>query len=335
MDKYAKPLKKPNVDRFIDAFFQLGLDPEPCLKKLGLSFSELSTLELKYSDYLEFLNVSAEFYQRRFLAIELAALMDDRDFGVLNYMLRSASNLAMLIELLKKYLALISPAAEIQLLDDKECFVLTYSHPGIPPEISYQDTEGTVVQLITIFQNVLDDEHWLPKKVFFQHKALSDDDADRFPCGGQVQFEQSVSGIYFEKSLMERRVESADPRLLEILEASALEALEAYSHNSLLSALKTVITAAVPRQELDVNSVAKELGMSRRTLSRRLKNLGTSFTEVKESILMQLACKSLSHSSTSISLIAQTLGYSDASAFNRAFRRVNHCSPREYRSQNR
>ncbi|WP_353405761.1 AraC family transcriptional regulator [Pseudoteredinibacter isoporae] len=328
-------MKKPNLDRFIDAFFQLGLDPEPCLKKLGLNLSELSDAGLRYSDYLEFLNASAEFYQRRFLAVELAALMDDRDFGVLNYMLRSASNLAMLLELLKKYLALISPAAEIHLQEDKEQFVLIYSHPGIPPELSYQDCEGTIAQLITLFQRVLDDENWLPNRICFQHPALNDSDARMFPGGGNVRFEQSVSGIYFDQSLMMRPLESADPRLLEILEASALQALADYSHHSLLSALRTIITAAVPRQELDVNSISRELGMSRRTLSRRLKDLGTSFTEVRESILMGLACKSLRHSGTPISLIAQTLGYADASAFNRAFRRVHRCSPRVFRAEKR
>lgn len=244
MEKYGKQLQKPNVDRFISAFFQLGLDPEPCLKKLGLDFSELSTVELGYGQSLEFLNLSAEFYQRRFLAVELAGFMDDKDFGVVNYMLRSASHLAMLIELLKKYLALISPAADIQLREEGDLAFLIYSHSEFSPEFSYQDVEGTIAQFISVFQKVLNDENWLPEKICFQHQARFDDDAETYPCGGKVYFEQSASGILFDKTLMDRQVESADPSLLEILEASALEALEQYSHHSVLSALQTVITAA-------------------------------------------------------------------------------------------
>ena len=297
----------------------------------------MSTKGILYGDYLRFLNALAIRHKRRFLAVELAARMNEDGFGVLSYMIRNASNLAMIIELLRKYLALVSPGAEIVLQEEDwrgiECYVLRYEHPGFNPKQSHQDVEGTIAQLVTLFRKVLNDTSWLAPRICFQHSASSPSDAEQYPFSHTIHFQQPISGLYFEKSLMDKPVDSADPHLLNILESSAVEALGSCTSSSLLHSLRALLTSAVPQQALDVNSIACELGVSRRTLSRRLKEQGTSFSEVKELVLMQLACKSLQHSGRPISLIAQTLSYSDASAFNRAFRRVHSCTPSQYRQK--
>jgi AraC-like DNA-binding protein len=77
--------------------------------------------------------------------------------------------------------------------------------------------------------------------------------------------------------------------------------------------------------------VAQRLGLSAATLRRRLGEEGTSFQAVKADVLDQLAKVHLGAGTQSVESVAARLGYSDAHAFRRAFRRHNGMSPRDYR----
>ena len=75
-----------------------------------------------------------------------------------------------------------------------------------------------------------------------------------------------------------------------------------------------------PNVDLPTNDdVAGELGMSRRSLHRRLHEKGTSFRIIRSDIMIRAAKESLVSGSQSVTRLAQDLGCSDASAFNRFF----------------
>ena len=76
--------------------------------------------------------------------------------------------------------------------------------------------------------------------------------------------------------------------------------------------------------------MAKELGMSSRTLARRLDDLGTSFGQILDGTRHQLAVRYLGEPNARASQIAFLLGYSEPSAFNHAFRRWTGVSPSEF-----
>jgi len=330
---------KPNVNRFIDACYQLGLNPKPILEEMDYSLSDLLSGQRTIStcDYLEFLNAMSDYYQRRFLAVELAELMDERDIGILIYMLRSASNIGMVIQLLSRFVSLVSPSAEVSLheTEDKQQYLLCYSYPGLPADLCAQDIEGTLAQFVMLFRQVLEQEQWQASHISFEHQAKSDTDQFSYPFAKVVSFGATCSGLYFDKQLLNYPVKSQDLKLLQILETSAVESLEAIVSDDLVAKVKAYIAASTDIAKLSVERLAKELGYSRRNLCRLLAQQGSSFSKLKEAELMRLACDSLLNSRASISLIAQSLGYSDSSAFNRAFKRVNHCTPSQFREGHR
>jgi AraC-like DNA-binding protein len=83
----------------------------------------------------------------------------------------------------------------------------------------------------------------------------------------------------------------------------------------------------------DLSSVANRIHMSERTLNRRLQQEGTSFREIKGSILGRWARRHLSNTNQSVEAIAAALGYQDTANFRRAFRNAEGCSPSEFRRQ--
>ncbi len=104
--------------------------------------------------------------------------------------------------------------------------------------------------------------------------------------------------------------------------------------------LAPVVAALVRRALLTQSSatahltlVAKRLGVSETTLRRRLTAEGTSFRALKDDVVNELARNWLRDPTTSVEAIAERLGFSDAPAFRRSFRRVNGCPPIEFRNR--
>lgn len=83
-----------------------------------------------------------------------------------------------------------------------------------------------------------------------------------------------------------------------------------------------------------LEAVARQLGVTSRTLSRRLADERTSFSEIQDRVMIDKAKVYLRHSTVSLSQISELLGYSEPGAFTRAFRRVTGISPRNWRAGN-
>ncbi|HVK77274.1 MAG TPA: helix-turn-helix transcriptional regulator [Kofleriaceae bacterium] len=79
--------------------------------------------------------------------------------------------------------------------------------------------------------------------------------------------------------------------------------------------------------------VARRLGMSERTLQRRLKDEGTTFAVLVDEVRTDLARMYLADDRLAVYEVAFLLGFSEPSAFNRAFKRWLGTSPREYRQR--
>jgi AraC-like DNA-binding protein len=82
-----------------------------------------------------------------------------------------------------------------------------------------------------------------------------------------------------------------------------------------------------------LKGLAAQLGLSERTIDRRLKQEGVLFSELHDGLWLDRACTLLSDSRATVAEVAERLGYQDAANFSRAFRRRTQLSPSEYRSQ--
>lgn len=82
-----------------------------------------------------------------------------------------------------------------------------------------------------------------------------------------------------------------------------------------------------------MEELASEFGTTPATLRRRLGREGTSYQAVKDQLRSDVAIDYLSNSSLSVDEIAARIGFQDASAFHRAFKRWNGLQPGEYRRQ--
>jgi len=85
------------------------------------------------------------------------------------------------------------------------------------------------------------------------------------------------------------------------------------------------------QKRTDMNAVARALGLSARSLRRRLCDEGVSYNTIAEDALATLAKQLLSDEARSIQETAYSMGFSDPSAFYRAFKRWTGTTPKTYR----
>jgi AraC-like DNA-binding protein len=150
---------------------------------------------------------------------------------------------------------------------------------------------------------------------------------------GKVEFGADIDEITFEEKVRQLPVVSADPYLHELLTTYCEEALQNRPSVSgpFRSSVENEITPLLPHGTVRAGEIAQRLGMSQRTLARRLESEGLSFSEVLEHLRRDLANRYLADDDLSISQIAWLLGYKEVGALSHAFKRWTGRAPSEVR----
>jgi AraC-like DNA-binding protein len=155
---------------------------------------------------------------------------------------------------------------------------------------------------------------------------------DWFGC--PVLFDQPQTSVRFPQALLTLPMRQPDTVLLSILERQADDLLaQLPPSGDFEQAVRRCIARLVREGQPELDRVANELHVSARTLHRRLAVDGINFRALRESIRQHLAEDYLAEPSLQLAEIAQLLGYSEQSAFTRAFRRWSGQTPYAYRLQ--
>ena len=96
--------------------------------------------------------------------------------------------------------------------------------------------------------------------------------------------------------------------------------------------VENAISSLLPHGRVVVDQVARSLGMSKRSLARRLSDEGLNFTEVLQQLRRDLAVRYLNDPKLQISEIAWLLGFNEVSAFTHAFKRWTGKTPSRMRA---
>jgi AraC-like DNA-binding protein len=147
----------------------------------------------------------------------------------------------------------------------------------------------------------------------------------------------NVDEIIFSRKSGECSVVTADPYLNQLCVRFCEETLTRLGKKTspLKVKVENVIASLLPHGEMHFDAVAAQLGMSVRTLARRIASEGHSFSEILDGLRSALARRYLAESDMSISEIAWLLGYSEVSSFTHAFHRWTGTNPRAERAKAR
>jgi AraC-like DNA-binding protein len=139
---------------------------------------------------------------------------------------------------------------------------------------------------------------------------------------------QGVDSWVLPQRVLDLPIVSGDRQLLKILTAHADDLLaERHSVTGLQSTVANQLARLLPSGEARAAVVARQLGMSQRSLTRHLAEEGTTFAEILEQLRRRLASRYLADDRISVQRTAWLLGYSEVGAFNHAYKRWTGTTP--------
>jgi AraC-like DNA-binding protein len=145
-------------------------------------------------------------------------------------------------------------------------------------------------------------------------------------------FDAPDTRLVFDRESIERPLDSGNPELARHNDAIALKYLSQLERDNIEVRVREVLPQRLASGEPSQEDIAEILGMSARTLQRKLGEAGTTYKEILDDTRHALALAYLSASRHSVSDVTYLLGFSAGSCFTRAFRRWTGCSPSDWRA---
>ncbi len=303
------------------------------LERLPAGAATLPEITAPLTTIQYFLDSAAALAPCPSMGLELAALIPRGTYAWLEFIARVSISLEAGMVSVCRYYRLLNRGAELVPVRRADSSGIEARVAGREDGWGRHLNEYTVALFHRICREL--DPDWRTTRVWFAH-AEPEPVAVRTLAswfGVEPQFSQPASGFEGPRTIAARPLHSADPELQRLLESQADDAL-ARQHPlaGLASRVRDEISRRLANGTADVEAVARALGLTARTLQRRLREEGSSFRDVLETARGQYAQRYLRQPALKLSQIATLLGYSDLRAFDRAFRRWAGVSPSEWRN---
>jgi AraC-like DNA-binding protein len=173
------------------------------------------------------------------------------------------------------------------------------------------------------------------RDVWFSHAAPAEPARREYErvIGAPVRFGATEDRFTIAAADLERPLRSANPALLQVFERHADTVLSSFSRpDTRASQVTGVLLRKLKGAAPTLDEVAREMAMSTRNLQRALRDSGTTYQALLDETRRELALQHLADPSSSAAQVGFLLGFSEPSAFHRAFRRWTGHAPSAYRA---
>jgi AraC-like DNA-binding protein len=315
------------------AAVQAGCDVEALLKSSGLVSGQIRNPAVRISvrAQIRFLNVVSRALQDEFLGIRLAQNLELRELGLLYYVPASSASLGEALHRLARYSTIHNEGLYLK-FSERGSMVVTFEYCGISRMADCHQMEFFIMTLLRLCQQ-LTGSRILPTGIKLVHHRTKMPPELRALFGGKVAFGCDADEVAYSKSAKYAPTVGADPFLNSLLVKYCDQALSSRRRRS--SGWRVVVENAVapqlPHGQVRMSEVSQRLGISQRTLARRLASEGLTFGEVLDRLRFDLAKQYLREPDLPTSEIGWLLGYRESSAFNHAFKRWTGQTPSQVR----
>ncbi len=314
-----------------------GIDTEPLIKSAGLTTEliEDPSATIGVANQIKFVDLIAKALGDELLGFNLGANFDFREIGLLYYVAASADTLGNSLSRLERYVKIQNDGVRFKVTKGKSVRVrLVYA--GVARHTDVHQIGAIIVLLIRVCRH-LTNRPLKPTSARVMHRIGGDKAKLEKLLDSNIEDAAGSDQIEFPIASWGLPIVSADPHLHRVCVKSCEEALarRATKPSPLKLRVENAIAALLPHGQARHNLVAAKLGMSPRTLARRLAAEGSSFAGILAGTRTALADRYLADRTLAISQIAWLLGYTEIGAFTHAFHRWTGMAPSAARAQQR
>jgi AraC-like DNA-binding protein len=320
----------------IAALGKHNIELAPLLRRVGLSERDFDNHQLRISAVAQvrLLEYAAEALGDSALGLHLAQQANLRQAGLLFYVTSAARTIGETLLLIERYCRIVNEAVRVKLLPIQNGIIVEFNFVGLSRHHFRQNAEfGLAAILKGLREHV--GRNIRPIGVTFAHPRNSHlPEFERF-FGSPVEYGAASDQWSFSNETLAVPLITGDPYLLETLQPFCDQAAKERNTavGTLRSSVENEAQKLLPHGKANRQAVARALGMSERTLSRRLADEGTTYEELVDQLRRSLAFQYIKTQSISVSQIAWLLGYEGSTSFNHAFVRWTGSSPSVVRKE--
>jgi AraC-like DNA-binding protein len=311
-----------------------GVPVAPLLKRVGLTPEVIADPEERLSvrSQVALLDEAAVALKDDGLGFTLAREFDPRELGLLYYVMASSQTLGDALKRVARYSKITNDAVVVGYREGNR-LIISLSYSGVPRHSDRHQIEFCMFAVLRLCR-VLTGQNLVPQHFWFSHhRSGTNSEIARF-VGTAVEFGATMDEFALNANARELPLIHADPYLNNLLLKHCEAALVNRRDNvsQLRTGVENAISSLLPHGRVLVEDVARSLGMSKRTLARRLSDEGLNFTDILQQLRRDLAVRYLDDRKLHVSKIAWLLGFHEVSAFTHACKRWTGKTPREMRT---
>jgi AraC-like DNA-binding protein len=276
------------------------------------------------------------------LWFEVARVVDDPCFGVtlgkfwhpsymhaLGYSWLASSTLRTALSRFVRFSHIVNQATVIELTDKDELLFVDWSNPSPGKDEGWRADAVLSVLLSMCRANY--GENLDPVSVNFKHSnpVRTGDYFAYFRC--PIEFDSDHDSLVLAKNVVDQKLPGSNPLIAQISDNEMVKYLAKLNNDDIVQRAKAVIIEMLPDGRTSDTYAAKSLNMSIRTLQRRLAETGTTYRKLLTEVRMELASKYIQNQQLTLTELSYQLGYSEVSAFSRAFKTWTGQSPKSFR----
>jgi len=314
------------LEWLLNATASLNIDAQQCLAQLSpevRSAHQLGTKDRSFNLYVEYLTAIALTTADDGIGLALGEAVNIRDVGIYGYLLENAATVESYLELAAGYHNIVTSCSQVLIKPAKQSCRLEYVTPMLHNQQLRQDIDLSLTLYLQELRKYAGAD-WVPLSAGFTYKQPEDLDRHHSLFGDNLHFGGTVNYLEIENSLLAKPRSNTDPVLYDALKNYANQLVSASMQTpAAREKVRVQLLTSLGTDNANHDSIAAKLNMSRSSLQRRLLKEGTTFKQVRDQVIYELAVRALTETTSSMAQIALMLGYSETSAFDRAFYRLS------------
>ncbi len=312
-----------NSSRRRALFESVNVDPRASIDP------KLMVTDTDYYDLCE--KVAREDEYGHSVPIRVGASMRCDDYGAFGLAWKTAPNLRGSYARAERYGKVLTSVSTYELTAEDGKLFMKLNRDGERRLGLRLSNEQTIVAMTQISREVCQ-KTFRPEAVYFKHAPPSDISAHEDYFGCRVFYSTDRDALLVSPEVLEVPNRLGDAGVSDFFDAHLEKELSALSDDSELARrVRIQVSQALSQGVPTMSDVASRLGMSGRTLQRRLADKGHAFQQLVDAARRELAERLLRGSDYSLAEIAFLTGFSEQSAFTRAFKRWSAQTPRSFR----
>ena len=325
-------IRSASLTNYAEVARNSGLDPARMLAEFGLPEACLRELEMKVpaEAVRSLLEASAERSGIEAFGLLMAEKRRLSNLGPLGLLIREQPTLRHAVEALARYANRLNEALRLTIDDAGEVVVLREELVFTGGGPIRQATELAIGVAFRALQALLGSAQ--PRRVCFAHAAPMDRSVHDRIFGRIVEFGHDFNGIVWRRKDLEAVNPNADP----VAARYAHKLVETALHHKpadMASEVRALVVAQLAGGQCSIDRVARQLGITRRTVHRRRLAEGETFSSILDNVRRDLATRYLADPNRTLSEVSMLLGFAAPSGFSRWHRRHFHAAASHRRAR--